>query len=45
LLEQTGEAAAALRSYRDLAALWSDADPSLRPIVERVERRITALSR
>ncbi|HSR42553.1 MAG TPA: tetratricopeptide repeat protein, partial [Longimicrobiales bacterium] len=43
LADEAGDTAQALEAYRRFADLWADADPELRPRVERVRARIAAL--
>lgn len=44
ILDERGDVQDALLEYRRFIALWRDPDPELRPIVERVRRRIAALA-
>ena len=44
LHEERGEVEPAARHYRDLARLWKDADPVLRPRVAAAEARLAALA-
>jgi tetratricopeptide (TPR) repeat protein len=41
--ERLGNRTEAAWHYAQLAALWKDADPELRPLAERAERRLAAL--
>ncbi len=43
LADEAGDTARALEAYRRFAELWADADPELRPRVERARARIAAL--
>lgn len=45
LYEELGDTARALHHYRQLVALWDDADPELQPRVDHARRRIAALER
>jgi hypothetical protein len=45
LLEGQGRRSEAAREYRRFAALWRDAEPALRPAVERALRRAATLER
>jgi tetratricopeptide (TPR) repeat protein len=45
LYERAGDRARALAAYRAFVELWRDADPELRPAVERARARIAALEK
>ena len=45
LYERQGDRTRALAAYRTFVDLWRDADPELRPAVERARARIAALGR
>jgi tetratricopeptide (TPR) repeat protein len=45
LYERAGDRAPALAAYRRFVELWRDADPELRPVVERARARIAALEK
>jgi DNA-binding SARP family transcriptional activator/tetratricopeptide (TPR) repeat protein len=45
LLEEQGRRAEAAREYRRFGALWREAEPELRPLVEQALRRAAALER
>jgi len=45
IYEERGNAAQAIRRYREFVELWKDADPALQPVVQDVRERIARLER